>query len=167
VTTITVRHRPADLLRLGLYTSLRSATLKWTLLAIAVAIFGINLYHQKFRFDPFSLFVTTLTTALFAAGAFVFFLATNLLSTLLKNRKRSPAAQTQAYSLTDAGLSRRSATSETLIKWGGARSLHKDRRAIYIRISATGYFILPRRFFTDDEEYRLFWNSIQKLTHGR
>jgi hypothetical protein len=103
------------------------------------------------------------TTAIFTSGALAFMLALILLSTLARNRRGSPAAEVQAYAVTDAGLSRQSATSETLIKWGGARSLHRNRSAIYVGVSAASYFILPRRSFADDQEYGSFWDSIQRL----
>ena len=163
MTTINVRHKPTDLLRLGIYAALRGASLKWTLLAVAVAIVGINLYQQKSHLDPFSLFAITLTTVIFTTGAFVLMLALISLSTLVRNRRASPAAEAHAYSLTDAGLSRQSAISETLLKWGGAHSLNKTKSAIYVGVSATSYFILPRHSFADDQEYQSFWNSIQRL----
>jgi YcxB-like protein len=163
VTTITVRHKPTDLLRLGLYSTLRRASLKLTLLAVAVVVFGINLNERDSPLDAFSLFAIILTTAIFTAGALIFMLALILLSTLLRNRRGSPAAEVQAYSVTDTGLSRQSATSETLLKWGGARSLHKNKSAIYVGVSATSYFVLPRRSFANDQEYESFWDSIQKL----
>jgi YcxB-like protein len=163
VTTITVRHRPIDILRLGIYATLRSASLKWTLLAVALVVFGINLNAHDLPLDAFSLVAIILTTVLFTAGALLFMLALILLSTLLRNRRGSPAAETHAYSVTDAGLSRKSATSETLLKWGGARSLNKNKRAIYVGVSGTTYFVLPRHAFADEQEYRSFWASIQKL----
>jgi len=163
VTTISVRHKPADLLRLGLYTTLRRTSLRWTLLAVALVVFGINLNEHDSPLDAFSMFAILVTAAIFTAGALVFMLALVLLSTLARNRRGSPAAEVQAYSLMDAGLSRQSATSETLIKWGGARSLHKNKSAIYVGVSATSYFILPRRSFADDQEYESFRESIQRL----
>jgi|ERR1700733_8430239 len=163
VTTITVRHKPTDLLRFGLYVTLRGASLKWTLLAVAVITVGINFNHLKSHLGLVSLVAIILTTAIFTAGAFILLLALTLLSTLVRNRSGSPAAETHAYSVTDAGLSRQSASSEALLKWGGARSLHKNKSAIYVGVSETAYFILPRHSFVDDQEYQSFWNSIQKL----
>lgn len=163
MTTITVRHKPGDLLRLGVFATLRSASLKWTLLAVALVVFGISLNEHDSPLNSFSLVAIILTTVLFTAGALVFILALILLSTLLRNRRGSPAAETHSYSVTDAGLSRKSASSETLIKWGGARSLHKDKRVIYVGISASSYFVLPRRSFADEQEYEALWDAIQKL----
>jgi len=163
VTTITVRHKPTDLLRLGLYATLRSPALRWTLPALAVALLGINLHQQRSHLDPITLIAIALTTAIFTGGAFILMLALIPLCTLLQNQKRSPATEAHTYCLTDAGLTRQSASSETLLKWGGARSLHKSKAAIYVGVSATSYFILPRHSFASDEEYRLFWNTIQKL----
>ena len=163
MTTITVRHKPIDLLRLGLHHTPRSAALKWMLLLVAVVMLGIKLREHQSHLGSFTLFAIVLETVIVTGGAFVFVLALNLLSALVRNRSGSPAAEVHAYSVTDTGLSRQSATSETLIKWGGARSLYKNKRAIYVGVPATSYFILPRHSFADDHAYQSFWNSIQKL----
>ena len=166
VTGIVVRHTTADLMRLGLYVTLRSASLKWTMLAVAVVVLGINLKEQRSNLDAISVVAMLLTTAIFTAGALFFVIALMLLSTLARNRG-SPAAEVHTYSVTDTGLSRQSASSETLLKWGGARSLRKTKGTIYVGVSATAYFLLPRRSFESDEGYQAFWNSIQKLAPGK
>jgi len=163
VTAITVRHTRTDLLRLALYATLRSTSLKLTLLAVALVVLGINLNEHNSPLDTFSLIAIVLTTAIFTGGALAFMLVLILVSTLARNRRGSPAAEVHKYTVTDAGLSRQSATSETLLKWGGARSLHRNKSAIYVGVTATAYFILPRHSFADDEQYRSFWSSIQKL----
>src|SRR4051812_2480470 len=109
MTTITVRHTPGDLLRLGLYAALRSPTLRWMLFALAVVILGINLYQQKTHLDPISLFAIAVTTAIFTSATFVLMLVIMPLATLLQNRRHPPAAETHSYSLAEAGLVRRSA----------------------------------------------------------
>lgn len=161
--TVIVRHKKSDFLRLGLYAALRGPTLRWMVLVVAVMIFAINVYQSKSPWQPFELIATFLTSALFAGGYFLLMLVLTVLSALLRNRKGSPAAEVQTYSLTDFGLSRRSRSSETLIKWGGARSLHRNRSAIYLAISASSYMILPRHSFASDEEYGSLWSQLQRL----
>lgn len=163
VRTITVRYKQTDLLRLGLYATLRSASLKWTLLAVAVVVLWINLHNLESRLDMVSLVAIVLTTIVFTAGAIVFLLVVIMISALMGNRRGTPAAEEHTYSVTDAGLFRRSAGSDGLLKWGGARSLFKNKYAIYVGASARSYFILPRRYFADDQAYRAFWDSIQRL----
>jgi hypothetical protein len=162
MTTVSVRHQPTDLLRLALYATLRSGTLRWTLLILSVALFVMNLQQQKSHLGPITWIAIVLTTFIFSAGALVVMLALTLLSTLLRNRK-GPAAEVQTYSLTEEGLARRSASSDTLLKWGGARSLRWTKNAIYVGVSASSYFILPRRVFPSEEDYQSFWGAIQKL----
>jgi len=163
MTTITVHHKPADLLRLGFYAGLRSRSLKWTLAVLAVAILGINLRQQQSHLDPISLVAIVLTTALFTGVAFVLMLALVTLTTLGQNRRGSPAAEAHNYSVTEAGLARHSKSSETLLKWGGARRLHKSKAAILVGVGTSSYFILPRHSFGSDEEFESFWRAIQRL----
>jgi hypothetical protein len=161
--TVTVLHTPRDLLRLGLYTARRSHALRWTSLALAVVVFGINLQQQKSDLGPISLFSIVITTAIFTGVAYLLMLAGIPIITLLQNGKCSPAAKTHEYQLLESGLARKSSSSESLLKWGGARSLHKGRAAIYVGVSRSSYFILPRHAFPSDEEYQSFWDAMQEL----
>jgi len=163
VTTIIVRHKTSDFLRLGLHVGLRSATLRWMALAVAAAVFAINVYQTREPWEPFTFIGIVLTTALFTFGYFLLMVGFTVLNALLRNRKRSPAAQVQTYALTDFGLSRQSASSETLLKWGGARILRRNRNAIYVAASASSYLILPRHSFASDGEYESVWNALQRL----
>jgi hypothetical protein len=86
-----------------------------------------------------------------------------MLMTLLRNRKSSPAVEVQTCPVTELGLLRQSASSESLLKWGGARSLYRNRSAIYVAASALTYFILPRHSFASDQEYAAAWNDLQRL----
>ena len=47
MTTIVVRYRNSDFLRLGIYVSRRSAALKWMTLAIAVGVFVFGFSRQS------------------------------------------------------------------------------------------------------------------------
>jgi hypothetical protein len=167
VTTITVRYTKLDLLRLGFYVTLRSAALRWISLVLAVLVFAITLHRQKAHWDAITLIATILTTGLFTLGYFVAMVVCMPLTTLLRNRRGSPATEVQTYSLSDVGLARQSASSDTLLKWGGARSLHRNKSAIYVGISASSYFILPRRSLASDEEYESLWNALQRLACNR
>jgi YcxB-like protein len=163
VTTIVVRYQKSDFIRLGLHAAFRSAKLKWAVVAVAVAVFGINVYQTKAPWEPLALIATFLTTALFVFGYLLLILPFTVLSVLVRNRRGSPAAEVQTYSLTDLGLTRKSDSSETLLKWGGARSVHRNKDAIYVATSASSYLILPRRSFVTDTEYESIWKDLQRL----
>lgn len=163
VTTIIVRHKTSDFLRLGLHVALRRPTLRWMTLALAAAVFATNVYQTKEPWEPFTLIGIILTTVLFVFVYFLLMVGLTVLSALLRNRKGSPASEAQTYALTDFGLSRQSASSETLLKWGGARILRRNRNAIYVATSATSYMILPRHSFASDGEYETVWNAMQRL----
>jgi hypothetical protein len=163
MTTIVVRYKTSDFLRMGLHVAWHSTTLRWMVLAVAVAVFATNVHQAKEPWEPFTFIGTIVTTALFALGYFLLMLGFTVLSALLRNRKGSPAAEVQTYALTDFGLSRQSASSETLLKWGGARNLRKSKSAIYVAVSASSYFILPRHSFANDAEYASVWDALQRL----
>jgi hypothetical protein len=132
-------------------------------LAVAVGVFATNVYQTREPWEPFTFIGIVLTTALFAFGCFLLMVGVIVLGTLLRNRQGSPAAEVQTYVLTDFGLSRQSASSETLLKWGGARMLRRNRNAIYVATSASSYLILPRHSFASDGEYAAVWNALQRL----
>ena len=163
MTTIIVRPKTSDFLRFGLHVALSGARLKWAMLAVAVVVFAINVSHARAPWRPVTLIATFLTTLIFVFGYFLLIVALTVLSAVLRNRRGSPAMEVQTYSLTDLGLSRKSDSSEMLLKWGGARSLHRNKSAIYVAISSSTYLILPRHSFASDEEYGSVWNDLQRL----
>jgi hypothetical protein len=163
VTKIIVRYTKLDLLRLGLYATLRRATLRRATLVVAVVMFAITLYQQWGHWNAFTSITTVVTAAIVASGYYVAMIPLMVLATLLRNGKGSPAAEIQTYSFSDLGLTRQAASSDTLLKWGGARSLHRSKHAIYIGISASSYFILPRHCVASDAEYESLWKGVQRL----
>jgi hypothetical protein len=167
VATLIVRLKTADFLRLGLYAALRGGKLKWAMLVVAVIIFAMNVHHTRTPWMPSALIATFLTTAIFVFGYFLLVVALTVLSAVLRNRRGTPAREVQTYSLTDLGLSRKSDSSETLLKWGGALALHRNKNAIYVATSSLTYLILPRRSFATDEEYGSVWNELQKLARPK
>jgi hypothetical protein len=163
VITIIVHPKTSDFLRFGLHVGLQGAALRWMMLAVAAVVFAINLHQTREPWEPFAFMVIVITTALFTFGYFLLMVGLNVLSALLRNRKGAPAAEVQTYVLTDSGLSRKSASSEMLLKWGGARILRRNRNAIYVAASASSYLILPRHSFASDGEYEAVWNALQRL----
>ena len=163
MTTIIVHYKTSDFLRFGLYAASHSTQLRWTALGLAVAVLSINVYQTRAPWEPIAFIATLLTTALFISGYLLLMLALTMLSAVLRNRKGSLAAEVQTYSLTDFGLLRKSHSSETLLKWGGARSLHMNGNAIYVAASASSYLILPHHSFASDDEYASMWNDLQRL----
>lgn len=137
------------------------------MIAVAVGVFAINVYQTSAPWEPFAVIATLLTTVLFVFGYFLLMVALTVLSALLRNRRGSPAAEVQTYWLTEFGLSRKSQSSETLLKWGGARSIRRNKRAIYVASSASSYLILPRHSFASDEEYESVWSDLQRLAATR
>ena len=137
------------------------------MLIVAVIIFAMNVHHMRTPWKPSALIATFLTTAIFVLGYFLFVVALTVLSAVLRNRKGTPAREVQTYSLTDSGLSRESDSSKTLLKWGGALALHRNKNAIYVATSSLTYLILPRRSFANDEEYASVWNELQKLARPK
>ena len=162
MTPITVRYTKTDFLRLGLHVALRSAALRWMSLAIAIMVLVLNWQAQGPR-GVIGIIATILTMVIITAGYFVAMVVIMLLSALYRNRKGSPASEPQTYCLTEQGISRQSASSDTILKWGGARSLRRSNSAIYVGASATSFYILPRHAFVSEEDYDSWWNALKKL----
>jgi len=166
MTTINVQYTTRDLLRLGFYAARRSPTLKWTMSALALTVLGINLVQQRSHLGGISLFAIFLTTVFFTGAAYVLILLTSPILTVLQNLKRSRTAETHGYRLADTGLVCTSRSAEALLKWNGAWSLHKSRNAIYVGVSRSCYFSLPRHSFASEEQYQSFWDGMQGLVPG-
>lgn len=162
VTTITVRYKTSDFLRLALHTVPRSAALKWAMLGVAVVVFATNCYQSKAPWEPATLIATVITTALFSIVYLPIMAGLAVIIGAFRNRRSTFGAEPQSYSITDSGLARQSPSSETLTKWSGMRSLRKSRKTIYVEIYPLCYVVLPRHSFASDEEYESAWNSLQK-----
>jgi hypothetical protein len=67
------------------------------------------------------------------------------------------------YRLTEAGLVESTHVNEGLLKWGGARSLVRTRRYIYVRVTFSMFHAIPRRYFADEAADDFFWNALQPL----
>ena len=91
----------------------RVTPLRWTLLALVMVLFAINLHQQRSHLTPVTWIAIILTVAIFTAGALLLMLAVTGLSARLRSRRGSTAAEVHTFSLTTEGLARRSASSDS------------------------------------------------------
>jgi len=61
------------------------------------------------------------------------------------------------------GLIESTSVNETLMKWGGVRSVRRTRHYIYVRPTRATAHIIPRRCFADVSADDDFWNALQAL----
>lgn len=162
MTTIIVRYKTSDFLRLALHTAPRSAALKWAMLGAAAVVFATNCHQSKAPWEPATLISNLITTALFSIVYLPIMAGLAVLIGALRNRRSAFGTESQSYSITDGGLTRQSPSSETLIKWSAMRSLRKSRKSIYVETYPLCYVVLPRRSFASAEEYESAWNSLQE-----
>jgi len=67
------------------------------------------------------------------------------------------------FRFVDAGLVESTTVNETLMKWGGVRSVMRTRGYIYVRVTRAGAHVIPRRCFADAAADDEFWNALQPL----
>ena len=107
--------------------------------------------------------------ALFAAsvgggiGALVFGLLFGMLGVLLYASKMPGMLGRHEYTFVPDGLLEKTDANETLIKWGGARSLVRTDAFVQIEIAPGFAHILPRRAFDDHALFEQFCSTAEQL----
>ncbi len=67
------------------------------------------------------------------------------------------------YEFTENGLIEHTSVNETLIKWGGARALHKNDVRLLIELGPGMAHIIPRRSFQSSIEFDAFAQRAERL----
>jgi hypothetical protein len=104
-----------------------------------------------------------LTGLVSVAGAFAFCIVLVTGWVWLAPRSHRGSLGERTFTLTTDGLHEKSASGDWTVNWGGATSLFRSGRLIYVGINASLYHLIPRRYFSDASADQSFWNSLQKL----
>jgi hypothetical protein len=161
---IEVKITRADLIRLNAYAMPRARFSRLFCGLLAAMILGINIAQGGVPKSGAQWVALILTVVIFVIGGALLALAFAILGMWINSRKGARGLGAHTFTLRDEGLLESTSTNETLIKWGGAYALIKRRKYIYVQMSPSLFLVLPRRCFKDEDEYRAFWNSIQKLS---
>jgi hypothetical protein len=96
-------------------------------------------------------------------GAVVFGLLFGMVGVVLQASKMPGMLGRHEYSFVTAGLMERTDANETLIKWGGARSVIRTNEFVQIEIAPGFAHIVPRRAFYDDATFEQFCRAAEQL----
>jgi hypothetical protein len=96
-------------------------------------------------------------------GALVFGLLLGMLGVVLHASKMPGMLGRHEYTFVSDGLLEKTDANETLIKWGGARSLIRTDAFVQIEIAPGFVHILPRRAFDDHAVFEQFCNTAKQL----
>ncbi len=154
-------HR-GDLVRLSLYLLPRQKA-NWVLVVLAaVAFIGWQVWIRQ----PESagrvllLVVAGIFVVLCGlAGAFV----ASLVPTLLRADARSGALGPHVVTLAEDGLTSESNAGVGVLKWAAIRSISKDKRYIFFKLTSQMFLLVPRRAFGVSEHFEAFWQRARQL----
>lgn len=106
------------------------------------------------------MFIATFLTVLII---YVFALVVTVLGMALIAHGEGGVLGEHTYRFVDAGLMQSTSINETLMKWGGVRSVVRTRRYIYVRVNRISFHTIPRRHFSEAAADEQFWNALQPL----
>lgn len=129
-------------------------------LGVVLAIGQIGKSHEKTALTiGLALFAAVLTATLLL----LFSVAITTLAMVLLSRGDRGVLGAHTFRFVDAGLVESTSVNETLMKWGGVRSVRRTRHYIYVRPTRATAHIIPRRSFADASADDDFWNALQPL----
>jgi hypothetical protein len=112
---------------------------------------------------PLEILVSAIAGFVIAFGCFLFGVVVMVLGMALFARADRGLLGEHTFRITDQGLVESTKVNESLIKWGGVRSLKRTRRYIHIRVTTAMFHTIPRRHFPDAAADDEFWNALQPL----
>ena len=152
----------ADLVRLSLYLLPRQKA-NWVLVGLAAVAF---IGWQAWTRQPTSISHALLlvVAGVFVglcgvAGAFV----ASLASALLRADARSGALGPHVVTLADGGITSESNAGVGVLKWAAIRSVSKDQRYIYFKLTPQMFLLVPKRAFGSSEQFEVFWQRAQQV----
>ena len=135
---------------------------RWTFLLVFVFCF-LTAQSRAPAFNARYLVISIVVGLVFTTGAILFGFLLTIVLALLGRKAHQGTLGEHTFSITERGLVESSRHHETLIKWGGALSLVRTRRFIYVQLSARLYLLIPRRYFANAGDDERFWDVIQPL----
>ena len=149
-----------DLVSLSCYLFPRS---RGTWIYFTVLFLGMFLffsYKDDFTFSSSSILIGVTSSFI---GALVATLVTwlwNLGCILLMSNSKSGVLGKHEYVITDEGLSERTKSNESLIKWSGIDEVKINKSYIFVRINQYLFHMVPRRSFSSLAKFEEFGNIL-------
>jgi hypothetical protein len=131
------------------------------------AVFLWLAVEQWMKMDPGKdsvvIAILIIVAFLTVAIVYVFAVFVTVLGMTLIARGEGGVLGEHTYRFVDAGLMQSTSINETLMKWGGVRSVVRSRRYIYVRVNRISFHTIPRRHFLEAAADEQFWNALQPL----
>lgn len=152
-----------DLVRLSLsrFPRTRSTWVLW--FVIAGCLLVMDFVSDGIPVSPRAWGRTLFIASFAATFALIFGLVFSLVQILLASKTTNGVLGEHIYFFTKDGLVERTAVNEGVTKWGGAVAVSQTDSYLLIQIAPVLFFILPRRAFSDDAQYKQFGIEAQKL----
>ena len=147
-----------DLIKLSLLFLLRE---KSNLVVVGVFAAGVFIY-LLFRTQPDEAgSVVSAAGVAIAAGfaGFVTMFLISLVFIVLTSSQENGVLGKHTYWLTEEGLHERTAANEGLQRWQGFQAVVKSNDFIILRINSYLVHVIPRRAFTSEQAFELFWSK--------
>jgi hypothetical protein len=159
--TVTVTH--SDLVALSLRYSLDVRRGWWVLAVVSVLVGVYFAYQTGVPSTPRAWLIVIAIGLLGALAAQVGTVVVGLVSVAFLARKIPGVLGAHEYTFTDRGLFERTTANETLIKWGGVRSVRRHAGLLEIEVSPAAFHLIPRRAFASDNDYIAFCQHAERL----
>jgi len=153
---VTVDIRRSDLfwLSLYLYPRLRS---NWITLGVFTLCVAAFLFISKRPDTLTEIRFIVVASILGSIGGMLGMLAVSQALMLLGSKETNGILGEHHFELSPEGIRESTRANETLQRWLGVQSLIRSPSAIYVRVSAYQYHIVPRSGFDTDQAYDAFW----------
>ena len=109
------------------------------------------------------LFAALITALLISAFVFVVLFFVNIIFMYASARKSDGILGNHIYSISDEGFRESTAVNETLHRWSSVRHVYRSKKYIFIRVSMYLFHIVPRRSFSDNQEFDCFYDQLTKF----
>ena len=163
MTPVMVTVTRSDLIALSLRYSL-DIRRAWRSLAVISALVAAYVVYESGV--PSALRTWLFVIAIALLGALVALLCgvvVGLLAVEFLARKAPGVLGAHEYTFTDRGLFEKTSANETLIKWGGVRSVRHHARFLEIEVTPGTLHVIPRRAFATDGDYKAFCEHAERL----
>ena len=156
---ITTNIRRSDLLNMNFWVMFNIKYSLKSLVIVGLIVFSfLALTEQPKNYEHFAI-----TSIIVSLIILVFSFILSSVSVLLLSNSKAGVLGEHTYEITEKGIFEITPANETLIKWNGIASFHKHKKFIFIKINGYLYHIIPKRCFTNEDDYEIFWNEANHL----
>lgn len=127
-------------------------------------IFGLTCAFTIDGIESFGLSIWLISNFISAVAGFIFLIAISIVIQLLTASVSKGYIGEMLYRIDDEGFYEKTLGTETMTVWSSIEKIYQTNGAVYIRINANRFHMIPQRAFSSSEEFTSFAKTlIQKL----